>query len=83
MSTWREAVEQLRGNVWAPIGTTYHRLAIDTPAIAMSLCGLLVSSERRVVVDPARQFDTEAHPGVCCAACRLRTYYPEHVEELA
>jgi hypothetical protein len=82
MSTWKDAILTALSNVWAPIGSTYHWLAIDTPAIAMSHCGLVVSSARRIPVDPEKQLDTEVHPGVCCAQCRLRRYFPDHVEAL-
>lgn len=81
MSAWREAVAVLCGNVWAPIGATYHHLAIDTPAISMSTCGLVVSGTERVIVEKAAQFASVVHSGVQCAACRLRAYYSQHVEQ--
>jgi hypothetical protein len=77
VSASTESIDLL-ANVWAPIDTTYHRLAIDTPAIAMSICGLVVTSEERVVVE-AQGIGTVCHPGVQCFACRLRTFHPDKV----
>lgn len=70
----------LVSNVWAPIGTTYHQLAIDTPAIAMSFCGLVVTEQSRYVVTPGAGIDAVPCVGEQCSMCRARSLHPGQLE---
>lgn len=62
-------------NVWAPVGLTYHRLAVDTPALALSYCGLPIESQSRYYVTAeAGPFATPCIGEQCCM-CRGISIY--------
>lgn len=62
-------------NVWAPVGATYHRLAVDRPGLVVSFCNLPIATHDRYVVDNAAGFDATPVIGDECAMCRALSIY--------